>query len=43
VVFGDTDECAEGAKATVKADGQVVGTAATNNYGDFYVDKTRAR
>jgi Fe-S-cluster-containing dehydrogenase component len=39
VVFGDTDECAEGAKATVKADGQVVGTAATNNYGDFYVDK----
>jgi Fe-S-cluster-containing dehydrogenase component len=45
VVFGDTDECAESAKVTVKAgaDGgaadTVVGEAVTNNYGDFYVDK----
>ncbi len=39
VVFGDTDECAEGAKATVRAAGQVVGEALASNYGDFYVDR----
>ena len=36
---GDTDECAEGARATVTADGVVVGEAFTNNYGDFVVDR----
>ena len=43
VVFGDTDECAEGATATVMAGGApggaVIGQAVANNYGDFYVDK----
>jgi len=39
VVFADTDECGEGVIATVTADGQKVGEAAADNYGDFYVDK----
>ena len=39
VVFGDTDECAQGAKATVTAAGEVVGEALASNYGDFFVDK----
>ena len=43
VVFGDTDECGEGATATVTAGGApggaVIGQAVANNYGDFYVDK----
>ena len=39
VVLGDTDECAEGATATVTQDGQEAGEATTSNYGDFYVDK----
>ena len=43
MVFGDTDECAEGAKATVTAGGApggaVLGEAVASNYGDFYVDK----
>ena len=41
VVFGDTDECAEGAKVTVTAGagGAVAGEAVASNYGDFYVDK----
>jgi Fe-S-cluster-containing dehydrogenase component len=43
VVFGDTDECAEGATATVTAGGAAGGPAAggatTSNYGDFYVDR----
>ncbi len=38
VVFGDTDECAEGAQATVTQDGKKVGEAVASNYGDFYVD-----
>ena len=38
VVFGDTDECAEGAKATVTRNRQKVGEATASNYGDFYVD-----
>jgi Fe-S-cluster-containing dehydrogenase component len=39
VVFGDTDECAEGAKAVVTREGRVVGEAIASNYGDFYVDR----
>ena len=43
VVFGDTDECAEGATATVTVagapGGAVLGEAVASNYGDFYVDK----
>ena len=43
VVFADTDECGEGAKATVTVGaapgGAVVGEAVASNYGDFYVDK----
>lgn len=40
VAFKDTDECAEGAKVTVTADGaKVVGEAVANNYGEFVVDK----
>ena len=40
VVFGDTDECAEGATITLRdADGAVAGQATASNYGDFYVDK----
>jgi Fe-S-cluster-containing dehydrogenase component len=43
VVFGDTDECAEGAKATVSLSagpgGAAAGEAVASNYGDFYVDK----
>jgi Fe-S-cluster-containing dehydrogenase component len=38
VVFGDTDECGEGATATVTQAGQKVGEAVASNYGDFYVD-----
>ena len=38
VVFGDTDECGEGAVATVTWAGQHVGEATAGNYGDFYVD-----
>jgi Fe-S-cluster-containing dehydrogenase component len=38
VVFGDTDECAEGVRAVVTWGGAVVGEAVTSNYGDFYVD-----
>jgi len=39
VAFADTDECAEGTTVTVKqADGQEVGTAQVNNYGEFVVD-----
>jgi Fe-S-cluster-containing dehydrogenase component len=45
VVFGDTDECAEGAWITVRpalgdrAGDAVAGQATASNYGDFYVDK----
>ena len=39
VVFGDTDECAEGAKAVVRTGDTAVGEATASNYGDFYVDK----
>jgi Fe-S-cluster-containing dehydrogenase component len=39
VVFADTDECGEGAKATVWQAGQKVGDAVASNYGDFSVDR----
>jgi hypothetical protein len=39
VVFGDTDECAEGARAVVAAGAAIVGEAVASNYGDFYVDR----
>ncbi|MFI5399019.1 MAG: 4Fe-4S dicluster domain-containing protein [Candidatus Binatia bacterium] len=39
VVYKDTDECAEGVRATVTAAGKAAGEALTNNYGDFVVDK----
>lgn len=41
LVFGDTDECAEGARVMVRAagGGAVVGEAVAGNYGDFYVDR----
>jgi Fe-S-cluster-containing dehydrogenase component len=39
VVFGDTDECAEGATALVTAGDLAAGEATASNYGDFYVDK----
>ncbi|MGI5939147.1 MAG: 4Fe-4S dicluster domain-containing protein [Thermoleophilia bacterium] len=38
VVFADTDECADGVQVTVSEKGTVVGTAQTNNYGEFVVD-----
>jgi len=38
VAFGDTDECAEGARVSVKSQGKLVGEAVTNNYGEFVVD-----
>ncbi len=35
----DTDECAEGAKVTLKnASGKVIDIAVTDNYGDFRID-----
>jgi Fe-S-cluster-containing dehydrogenase component len=39
VAYKDTDECAEGAKVTVKAGGSEVGTGVANNFGEFRVDK----
>jgi len=38
VAFQDTDECAEGAKVTLRKGAKVLGTVETNNYGDFKVD-----
>jgi len=38
VVFADTDECAEGAKVTLKSGGTTVAEAATDNFGDFLID-----
>lgn len=37
--YKDTDECAEGAKVTVKAGGQVVAEGQVNNYSEFVIDK----
>jgi Fe-S-cluster-containing dehydrogenase component len=42
VVFGDTDECAEGVRAVVNRGGTAVGEAVSNNYGYFVVDKLEA-
>ena len=39
LVYADTDECAEGAKATVELDGAVVGEATSDNFGDVLVDR----
>ena len=39
VVFADTDECGEGAVATVTVGGKKAGEATADNYGDFWVDK----
>ena len=39
MALGDTDECADGAAATVTLDGAKVGEAVSNNYGEFVVDK----
>jgi NAD-dependent dihydropyrimidine dehydrogenase PreA subunit len=39
VIYKDTDECAEGVKATVASSGTTVGEGFTNNYGDFVVDE----
>ena len=38
VVFRDTDECAEGAKVTVRAGSANVGEGAADNYGEFVQD-----
>ena len=39
VALEDVNECAEGAQVTLRdSSGQVVGTATTNNYGDFKID-----
>jgi Fe-S-cluster-containing dehydrogenase component len=39
VAYEDTDDCAEGAVVLLWAGGAKVGEAATNNYGDFVIDK----
>lgn len=39
VALADTDECAEGAKVTVRQGGLVVGEALASNYGEFVVDR----
>jgi len=39
VALKDTDECAEGAKITLRnGSGKVIDTVMTNNYGDFKID-----
>lgn len=38
VAYGDTDECADGATASVKRDDAPIGEGVTNNYGEFIVD-----
>jgi hypothetical protein len=37
--FADSGDCAEGCEVTISKDGAVVGSATTNNFGDFLVDK----
>ena len=39
VVYGDSDECAEGATMTVALGGRPVGEAASDNFGQVLVDK----
>ena len=41
VIYQDTDECAEGVKATVASLGQTVGEGFTDNYGDLVAGRTR--
>jgi Fe-S-cluster-containing dehydrogenase component len=43
VALQDTDECAEGAKVILRKGAKEVGTAETNNYGDFKVDNLDER
>jgi len=38
VVLADSDECAEGARASLALDGATVAEALTNNYGDVVLD-----
>jgi Fe-S-cluster-containing dehydrogenase component len=40
--FADSGDCAEGCEVTISKDGAVVGSATTNNFGDFLVDKLDA-
>jgi Fe-S-cluster-containing dehydrogenase component len=40
--FADGGDCAEGCEVTVAKSGAVVGTALTNSFGDFLVDKLDA-
>jgi hypothetical protein len=42
VVFGDTGECAEGAKVVVSQNGTVLSDAVTNNFGDYCIDGLNA-
>lgn len=43
VALKDVDECAEGVQVTLRdGSGQTVGTATTNNYGDFKIDDLQA-
>jgi NAD-dependent dihydropyrimidine dehydrogenase PreA subunit len=43
VALKDVDECAEGAQVTLRdGSAQLVGTATTNNYGDFKIDDLQA-
>ena len=41
-VFADTDECAEGARVTVRSGDSVLGAGRANNYGEFVVDGLEA-
>jgi Fe-S-cluster-containing dehydrogenase component len=38
VALQDTDECAEGAKVTLRKGSKIIGTTETNNFGDFKID-----
>ena len=42
VVFADTDECGEGAKATLSLAGAVVAELMADEYGDFRIEKLEA-
>lgn len=37
-VFGDSGECAEGARATLSKDGDVVAQQTANTFGDLMID-----
>jgi Fe-S-cluster-containing dehydrogenase component len=39
VAFADSDECAEGVRATVTLDGRSVGEATSDNYGTVLIDR----